>query len=330
MRVVVLRASLKRQELNKIPVDMKIVSEIVAKLRSLYGEAQSILSHSAWADFCDLRQSTDPSLDVAGYISLWNSRYADVLSSRSQYVLSEPVHFIIFVNSLESTWRDIALDPNKVTRDNLNECFERLKDAGRAREVRGVMEVGCSGLKSVEMWQTEATIRDFLPDLVFVHQAHFIKTFHLVHFPVHSSCHLLEPIWPKQKQSITSVGKSDATFHKIQLGYECDAKARDVKTSTEIRLINLGTADVIKQRADSSSVCRRRSWKRSGEPDMGTVAAESTKVEMDMVSTPVKGGTGGVNRGLESFPKEKEEGEEAAATLAATSTGRRLFTTQAG
>ncbi|KAH8927286.1 hypothetical protein BT69DRAFT_1330553 [Atractiella rhizophila] len=150
--VAVLRANLKRHELNEIPVDMEIASEIVAKLRSLYGEAQSILSHSAWADFCDLRQSTNPSLDIAEYISLWNSRYADLLSSGSQYALSEPVRFIIFVNSLEPTWRDIALDPNKVTRDNLNECFERLKDTGHAREVRGVMEDRMLRAQSAEVY----------------------------------------------------------------------------------------------------------------------------------------------------------------------------------
>ncbi|KAH8917541.1 hypothetical protein BT69DRAFT_1339029 [Atractiella rhizophila] len=146
---------------NKIAPDKKLATSIVVKLRSVCGTSHSIIAHSAWGTFAKLSQANSGCQSIAEFIMMWNNSYTALLAADSQYVDSERVRFLIFVNALEAEWRDVALDESKVPRNNLAVCFEHLKKVAHSRGVQHQLEdkistgsTSCSRAQSVSAFVT--------------------------------------------------------------------------------------------------------------------------------------------------------------------------------
>ncbi|KAH8927722.1 hypothetical protein BT69DRAFT_1316802 [Atractiella rhizophila] len=138
--IAVIRANLDHVSNNEIPTTIRIASEMIAKLREVYGDAHTLSGHTAWDAFSRCSFSTSGTYSIQEYITHWSRLYSDLVATDKDFTVPEATRFVMFVNSLDPDWRAHALDTAKVPRKNLTKCFEHLREVARQREMHGAME----------------------------------------------------------------------------------------------------------------------------------------------------------------------------------------------
>ncbi|KAH8925819.1 hypothetical protein BT69DRAFT_1331870 [Atractiella rhizophila] len=126
--VAIVLANLDLTAANQLSEEEKhVASSIVARMRALYSTTQAVMGHTIIAKLITFYQSGSGCTSLAQFITKWNAIYAELLSADSAYTLSDAVRFLLFVNLLEPEWRKFALNPKNVTRNDLNDLFQKLK-----------------------------------------------------------------------------------------------------------------------------------------------------------------------------------------------------------
>ncbi|KAH8926372.1 hypothetical protein BT69DRAFT_1294899 [Atractiella rhizophila] len=126
--VAIVLANLDLTAVNQLSEEEKrVASSIVARMQALYSTMQAVMGHTIIAKLITFYQSGSGCTSLAQFITKWNAIYAELLSADSAYTLSDAVRFLLFVNLLEPEWRKFALNPKNVTRNDLNDLFQKLK-----------------------------------------------------------------------------------------------------------------------------------------------------------------------------------------------------------
>ncbi|KAH8915151.1 hypothetical protein BT69DRAFT_1341687 [Atractiella rhizophila] len=138
--VAVIRANLDNASTNKVPTTIRTASEMIAKLRAVYGDAHTLSGHTAWDAFSRCSFSTSGTYSIQEYITDCSRLYSELIAADKDFMVLEATRFMMFVNSLDPEWQAHALDTVKVLRKNLTKCFEHLQEVARQKEMHGAME----------------------------------------------------------------------------------------------------------------------------------------------------------------------------------------------